>query len=392
MFVRVLIVLAISCNILPGQIDTIRLRNPSFEDSPRRGGENAVGISQWYDCGKINFPAESPPDIHPNGYWENDLPASEGKTYLGVVVRDNNSYESVSQKLDDMLEAEKCYSFSINLARAEKYFSPTRLDRNTVANYVTPAVLRIWGGTGYCNEKELLAESSPVSNFSWQIFSFEFRPKSNIRYITLEAFYKTPLLFPYNGNLLIDGASEIVQIACPGQAPLMAKVDGKSKLPPHKRKKEAASGSSAGNSMKDISANTTPPVRKIRLLPELTRSNIKEGQTIEIRDLYFKADTSSINKESYEVLEELHEFLMYHKDVIIEIGGHTNDVPNDDYCDRLSTARAKAVAEYLIKRGVASDKVQFKGYGKKKPIANNKTEYGRKKNQRVEIKILSLNK
>jgi outer membrane protein OmpA-like peptidoglycan-associated protein len=82
---------------------------------------------------------------------------------------------------------------------------------------------------------------------------------------------------------------------------------------------------------------------------------------------------------------------MANEDVVIEVGGHTNSLPADEYCDRLSTARAKAVVEYLIEKGVDPGKVQFKGYGKKKPIADNKTRFGREKNQRVEIKILSLN-
>jgi len=56
--------------VLPGytQLDTIRLRNPSFEDTPRRGGDTRNVIKDWFDCGRINFPMESPPDIHPNGY------------------------------------------------------------------------------------------------------------------------------------------------------------------------------------------------------------------------------------------------------------------------------------------------------------------------------------
>lgn len=383
-----LLVSLILSDQLNAQIDTIRLNNPSFEDNPRRGGESQIGIKGWYDCGRMNFPAESPPDIHPNGYWKNDLPASDGKTYLGIVVRDNNTYESVSQRLDSTLRADKCYSFSINLARAENYWSPTKLDLNTTANYVTPAVLRIWGGSGFCNEQELLAESTPVSNSSWQIYKFEFRPKSNIRYITLEAFYKTPVLFPYNGNLLVDGASDIIQIACPGEPPLIAKADN-SKLPPHKRKKQPTAENA--KSM-DSAPLPSPNVRKVKMLPELSITTIKEGQTIEIKNLYFKADTSTINKESYEVLDELYEFLVYNRDVIIEIGGHTNGVPDDAYCDRLSTARAKAVAEYLIRKGIDPSKVQFKGYGKKKPIASDKTALGRTKNQRVEIKILSLSK
>jgi len=126
-------------------------------------------------------------------------------------------------------------------------------------------------------------------------------------------------------------------------------------------------------------------------LHELNKGKAKQGQTIEIKNLLFKADSATIDRTSYEVLDDIYGFLMSTDEVIIEIGGHTNGTPPDEYCDRLSTARAKSVAEYLVEKGVDPSKVQFKGYGKKKPIADNKTTYGRTKNQRVEIKILNLN-
>jgi outer membrane protein OmpA-like peptidoglycan-associated protein len=364
---------------LDAQADTIRLKNGSFEDTPQ---QSAASIKGWYDCGKINYPTESAPDIHPGQFWQNNLPASDRNTYLGMVVRDNGSYESVSQRLDTILEAGKCYKFTIHLARAPKYISGSRVT-GTLANYTTPAVLRIWGGLGFCNERELLAESTPVSNDSWQIYNFEFRPKGNVRSFTFEAYYKTPNLVPYNGNLLVDGASNIIRIACPGEQLIV-----KSNLPPHKRKKNTTPTSTRKNDTPVVASTHTS--MKPKILHELNRATIKEGQTIEIKKLEFSADTSSISKESYEVLDEVFHFLANNPDVIVEIGGHTNNVPSEAYCDRLSTSRAKAVAEYLVNRGTKSDKIQFKGYGKKKPVADNKTAYGRQKNQRVEIKILSI--
>lgn len=56
------------------QLDTVRLTNPSLKDNPKRGGESITGIAGWFDCGKINFPLESPPDIHPNGFWKTTYP------------------------------------------------------------------------------------------------------------------------------------------------------------------------------------------------------------------------------------------------------------------------------------------------------------------------------
>lgn len=372
-----------------GQADTVRLKNPSFEDTPKRGGEAMQGIAGWFDCGKINFPSESPPDIHPNGYWENNLPASDRKTYLGMVVRDNGTYESVSVRIDSFLEAGKCYRFSLHLAKADKYVSQSRMSGQKV-NYTTPAVLRIWGGSGFCNEKELLAESEPVNNTSWQINTFEFRPKSNIRSLTFSAYYKTPTLTPYNGNILVDGGSDIIRIPCPGEPPFVVE----SKLPPHKRKKNPTPSSPVNKSIASIDKQVATAEQKAfkpKILQELSKNLVKEGQTIEIKNLLFKADSATIDRASYEVLDDIYGFLMSSDKVVIEIGGHTNNVPTEEYCDRLSTARAKSVAEYLVNKGVHPSKVQFKGYGKKKPLADNKTSYGRIKNQRVEIKILSLN-
>ena len=381
----IVIFISISCF---SQSDTVRLKNPSFEDNPKRGGEAMEGISGWFDCGKINFSSETPPDIHPNGFWENNLPASDKKTYLGMVVRDNNTYESVSQRLDTMLLAGKCYKFTIHLAKAAKYISRTRTTGEE-ANYTTPIVLRIWGGSGYCNEKELLGESDPVNNTSWQINAFEFKPKSNIRSITFEAYYKTPTFLPYNGNILVDGASDMIRIPCPGET--IAAVE-KSNLPPHKRKKTVNTAPDTVTPKREtVVANNVPKDFKPKVLQELNRNSIKQGQTIEIRNLMFRADSAKIESSSYDVLNDIYGFLVTNSDVTIEIGGHTNGIPDDEYCDRLSTARAKAVAEYLVGKGVNPAKVQFKGYGKRKPLADNKTKFGRDKNQRVEIKILSLN-
>ena len=129
---------------------------------------------------------------------------------------------------------------------------------------------------------------------------------------------------------------------------------------------------------------------KEKILKDLDRKKIYKGQKINIDNLYFAADASNITESSHEVLDEVYDFLKSNEDVKIEIGGHTNGTPKHEYCDSLSTVRAKEVAEYLIKKGILASRLQFKGYGKRKPVASNNTKEGRKKNQRVEIKILSL--
>lgn len=129
---------------------------------------------------------------------------------------------------------------------------------------------------------------------------------------------------------------------------------------------------------------------KQRILPALTVGQLSSGQTIRMEQLRFEADSSSLNADCLPVLNELYDFLSENGGIVIEIGGHTNSTPPDEFCDRLSTARAKSVADYLISKGIAPQRVAYKGYGKRKPIASNATAEGRRTNQRVEIKILKL--
>jgi outer membrane protein OmpA-like peptidoglycan-associated protein len=126
-----------------------------------------------------------------------------------------------------------------------------------------------------------------------------------------------------------------------------------------------------------------------RVLKELT-SAVSSGQTIQMQKLQFEADSSTIQESVKPLLNEIYIFLKDNPSIVVEIGGHTNNLPPDEYCDQLSTARARAVAEYMVAKGIPSDRVFYKGYGKRKPLFSNRTEDGRRRNQRVEIKILRL--
>ena len=125
-------------------------------------------------------------------------------------------------------------------------------------------------------------------------------------------------------------------------------------------------------------------------LKTLDAASLALGQTLRIEQLYFDADSSVIRPESHPVLDEVYTFLRNNEGIVIEIGGHTNGLPEHAYCDRLSSARARNVAEYLYQKGIPRDRIAFKGYGKRQPIATNETVMGRRQNQRVEIKILQI--
>ena len=200
----------------------IKLDNPSFEDYPQ-AGHQPVG---WFDCG---FAGETPPDVNPTGQFKVSKNAYHGSTYLGMVTRDNNTWEAAGQRLKSPLLKGVTYTFSIYLARSEIYMSQSRTTGRDV-NYVTPAILRVWAGSGYCAKEEMMAESDIITAAAWQKFNFKFTPKSTHNYFMIEAFYKVPTLFPYNGNVLADNASDLVP-ETPKEEPKVVVVEPKSKAP-----------------------------------------------------------------------------------------------------------------------------------------------------------------
>ena len=137
------------------------------------------------------------------------------------------------------------------------------------------------------------------------------------------------------------------------------------------------------------SATATAEIKK-RIIPELSAGLLSEGQTIRIQQLQFDADSTKINESSKPVLFEVAEFLGENPEIVVEIGGHTNGIPEHEYCDWLSTERAKSVADFIVNQGIDGRRVYYKGYGKRKPVASNFTEEGRSLNQRVEIKVLAV--
>lgn len=390
---------------LSGQGDPIYLTNPSFEDMPRPGKPPR----DWFDCG---FPGETPPDVQPDPTFSVSKTPIDGGTYLGMVVRDNDTWESVSQKLSRPLQKGQCYEFSMHLSRSELYISVSRTSDET-ANYTTPAKLRIYGGFGHCDKQFMLAETKVIINHRWLEYKFRFEPIEDYTYIIFEAFYNTPTLFPYNGNVLMDKASAITPIPCDEEFPL-AEVEPEPPAPVVETrpqpaetppiKPEAAEEIAQAEELaprKPVMPDSPEVEETVKLPPtvsedepmlgNLRRSELKEGQTIRIDQLYFEADSTIIDAESYSVLNDIYRFLDRNKDVVVEIGGHTNNLPPAEYCDKLSEARAKAVADYLSNKGIDKKRLEFKGYGKRYPVADNRTSLGRKQNQRVEIKILSFN-
>ena len=71
----------------------------------------------------------------------------------------------------------------------------------------------------------------------------------------------------------------------------------------------------------------------------------------------------------------------------IEISGHTDSEGPEEFNQKLSEGRAKAVVDYLVEKGIENIRLSYIGYGENKPIDTNNTDIGRAQNRRVEFKL-----
>lgn len=112
------------------------------------------------------------------------------------------------------------------------------------------------------------------------------------------------------------------------------------------------------------------------------------GKTFTLKRIYFDTDKSTIKSESALELKNLLKVLTDYPNMHIQINGHTDSINSASYNLKLSAARAKAVANWLIQQGIKPTRITTKGYGSEKPIATNNTPEGRELNRRVEFVVL----
>lgn len=125
---------------------------------------------------------------------------------------------------------------------------------------------------------------------------------------------------------------------------------------------------------------------------DLKLARLRIGQQIRLNNLFFHIGSASLRRESYPELNRLVSVLLENPGMVIEVGGHTDNTGSDAVNQPLSEARARAVIDYLLQKGIAPEQASAKGYGSSKPVADNATATGRQQNRRVEITILEFPK
>jgi outer membrane protein OmpA-like peptidoglycan-associated protein len=118
------------------------------------------------------------------------------------------------------------------------------------------------------------------------------------------------------------------------------------------------------------------------LFEQAKKSLILEG-------VNFATGKAELTPESQTILEGVAESLVANEEIKVQVGGHTDNTGSAAVNKRLSAARANAVREYLISKGVAANRLTAAGFGPSKPIASNKTAEGRAQTRRVELTRLN---
>lgn len=115
---------------------------------------------------------------------------------------------------------------------------------------------------------------------------------------------------------------------------------------------------------------------------------LEEGQTIRLNNIFFDFNKADLKKESFQELDRIIKLLQSHKTLVIEVSGHTDNVGDDAYNQKLSQQRADAVKNYLLQKGIEATRLGSKGYGETKPLVGNTTDKERSTNRRVEFTVV----
>lgn len=126
-----------------------------------------------------------------------------------------------------------------------------------------------------------------------------------------------------------------------------------------------------------------------RRLDELQAKKTDRGMVVTLGDVLFDTGSAQLRGSASTNLDKLVSFLDQYPDQRVLIEGHTDNVGNADYNQRLSLQRAESVKQYLTQRGTASRRLSVSGQGMQRSIASNNTATGRQQNRRVEVVIES---
>lgn len=141
--------------------------------------------------------------------------------------------------------------------------------------------------------------------------------------------------------------------------------------------------------LRDLKADTKIDrnftLRPIQVVP------IAEEAIVRLNTIFFDFNKAVLKPEAFPELERVVKLMNDRPGMVIEIGGHTDNIGSDHFNQKLSERRANAVMKFLLSKGINASRITAVGYGEKRPLVSNDDEKdGREINRRVEFRIVKL--
>lgn len=364
--------------------------NPSFENYV--DFDNSSVTSNWKKCLKndtpdyIEFSARGKPDFYYRKYIGGLLPY-DGDAYIGIFCyRINplrgidNVREFVQAPLVSTLEKDTVYTISLMIALDPE---STKAINNFNIYFGLEEIL-------FKKEKQLF-ELKPQLSFkgkyldsiTWMKLENTYKARGNESRIVLGNFLPDDRIakknVSFDSRMLEKWNLHELEQASYYYIDMVSVV----------KTSELTSGTPGTDTVPEFARNNVPepsadfPVDINSILPD---------SSIVLNNIYFEFDKSQLLPESYSVLDYLFQQLQKYPDLLIVIEGHTDNMGTFEYNMNLSVARAGAVVDYLLQKGLSEDRVTYEGFGYTRPVSDNRDETGRQLNRRVAFRIIGSEK
>ncbi len=132
------------------------------------------------------------------------------------------------------------------------------------------------------------------------------------------------------------------------------------------------------------SVDIQPIVRDLFLVP------LEEGQSVRLNNIFFEQGTATLLPDSFTELRRLIQLMNEYPLMEIRLEGHTDVEGNPMLNMQLSKERIQSIRQYLIKEGIAENRIKTEAFGSTCPLTRSRDEASKKLNRRVELRILKV--
>jgi len=140
------------------------------------------------------------------------------------------------------------------------------------------------------------------------------------------------------------------------------------------------------------------PFKQSEVIKDTVKNEVSEIENVEgveivenklqVENIYFDTGKYELTDDAETELNKIFKFMVINNDVKIFISGHTDNVGDENELLELSENRVETVKNYLIEKGIDTERITGKGYGSSKPLSDDDTKEGHAKNRRIEFEII----